>query len=126
MTWQLSRAEGQHKSQQAETWCQPAVLFSGSFGENLVPHLLQLLEAAFIAWFLATVFTFEASQGRWSPPLTFLQSLLPLTRARRRYHLQAHQIVQVHQPLSRLSTSSHDHNRLFSNINSQQPQSPWP
>ena len=121
MTWQLSRAEGQHKSQQAETWCQPAVLFSGSFAENLVPHLLQLLEAAFIACFLATVFTFEASQGRRSPPLTFLRSPLPLTRARRS-HLQAHQMtVQVHQPLSRLSTSSHDHNRLFSNVNSQQP-----
>lgn len=67
-----------------------------------------------------------SQQGRWNPPLTSLQSPLPLTRARTRSHLQAHQVVQVHQPLSRFSISSHDHNTLFSNINSQQPYSPWP
>ena len=67
-----------------------------------------------------------SQEGRWSPPLTFLQSPLPLTRARTRSHLQAHQVVQVHQPLSRLYISSYDHNQLFSNINSQQPYSPWP
>lgn len=44
-------------------------------------------------------------------------------KARTRSHLQAHQVVQVHQPLSRFSISSHDHNTLFSNINSQQPYS---
>lgn len=34
---QLSRAEGQHKSQQAETWYQLAALFSEALEENLAP-----------------------------------------------------------------------------------------
>lgn len=64
ITLQLFRAEGQHSVSRPHQGANKAALFSGSSGENLVPCLFRLLEAAHITWFLAPPFPFEARQGR--------------------------------------------------------------